>query len=125
MSTAFYDIFSKRKLKSKKETSKQKITIDYREKSSLVPSELIKLGLEPEFKELKVADYIVKETAIERKTISDFITSMINKRLLKQLEELQQYKNKLLIIEGFDSNELYNDKNTRFPNSPFSRALFL
>ncbi len=104
------DIFSKKKPKKtsqKKQEQKQKIIIDYREKNSLVPSQLQKLDFDIEFKELKVADYIVRETAIERKTIQDFISSMINKRLLKQLEELQQYKKRLLIIEGFEEHELY------------------
>ena len=36
---------------------------------------------------------------------------MINKRLVKQLEELQQYENKLLLIEGIGEQELYNDNN--------------
>lgn len=84
--------------------------MDYRERNSLVYSELIKLGFEVEVKELKVADYLVKDVAIERKTISDFISSMINKRLVKQLEEIQQYPNKLLIIEGLDDEELYYDE---------------
>ena len=90
---------------------KPKIIIDYREKNSLVISELVQLGFEVEFKELKVADYLVRDIAIERKTVSDFISSMINKRLLSQLEELQQYETKLLIIEGIDEQELYaNDE---------------
>ena len=43
---------------------------------------------------------------------------MINGRLLNQLEELQQYKNKLLIIEGLDEQELYNDDNSKiYPNA--------
>jgi len=97
-------------------TPKPKIIADYREKNCLVASELINLGLEIEFKELKVADYIVKDVAIERKTVSDFITSMVNRRLLNQLEELQQYENKLLIIEGIDEQELYSDEtDVRFP----------
>lgn len=112
----FHDIFSTRKSK-KKEMPKQKITIDYREKNSLVVSELVKLGFEVEVKELKVADYLVKDVAIERKTISDFISSMINQRLRNQLEELKQYENKLLIIEGIDEQELYpENKNARFPS---------
>ena len=103
----FFDIFSR---KTRKQTNlKQKVIIDYREKNSLVPSSLIKHGIEIEFKELKVADYIVKDVAIERKTISDFLSSMINKRLMRQLEELQQYKNKLLIIEGLEDKYLYNE----------------
>mgnify|MGYP001464278924 CR=1 FL=1 len=103
-----FDIFSKRKLKIRKEFS-QKIIIDYREKNSLVISELSKLGFEIEFKELKVADYIIRDVAIERKTVLDFISSMKNKRLINQLEGLQQYKNKLLIIEGIEEQELYSE----------------
>ena len=76
-----HDIFSKRKSKPKKELPKVKIEIDYREQNCLVPSSLVKLGFEIEFKELKVADYLVKGIAIERKTVSDFLSSMINKRL--------------------------------------------
>ena len=85
----------------------------------MVVSELINLGLDVELKELKVADYIVNDIAIERKTVSDFISSMINRRLLSQLEELQQYPNKLLIIEGVDEQELYNEHNNTgiHPNS--------
>ena len=36
---------------------------------------------------------------------------MINKRLSKQIEELKQYQNKLILIEGFENQELYNDNN--------------
>jgi len=106
-----YNIFSKKREVIKKDLPKPKIIIDYREKQSLVASELVALGFEIEFKELKVADYIVKDVAIERKTVSDFISSMINRRLLNQLEELKQYQNKLLIVEGIDEQELYNEEN--------------
>ena len=112
-----FDIFSKKNPKIKKSLPKEKIIIDYREKNSLVYSELKKLGFETELKELKVADYIVKDVAIERKTVSDFKTSMINRRLLNQIEELQQYENKLLIIEGIDEQELYPENNNVNPNS--------
>lgn len=108
MSKKIFNIFSKKKSKRKK-LEKPKITIDYREKNSLVVSELVSLGFEFEFKELKVADYIIRDIAIERKTVSDFITSMKNRRLSKQLEELKQYDNRLLIVEGIDEQELYTD----------------
>jgi Fanconi anemia group M protein len=104
-----FNIFDKNEEREKPK-EKIKIEIDYREKNSLVASELVHLGFEIEFKELKVADYIVKETAIERKTVNDFISSMTNKRLFKQLEELQQYESKLLIVEGVEEFELYDDK---------------
>lgn len=80
-----------------------KIIVDNREKNSLVPAELIGKNFKIEFKQLKVADYIVKETAIERKTESDFNQSIGNKRIWKQLEEIKQYKNYLLIIEKENS----------------------
>ena len=112
-----YNIFSKTKIVKNNHKPTEKIIIDYREQNSLVASELIKLGYETEFKELKVADYIVREVAIERKTVSDFISSMMNRRLIRQLEELQQYKNKLLIIEGIDEQELYPEGNGVNPNS--------
>ncbi len=107
----FHNIFSEKKSLSKKEIPRIKILIDYREKNSLVASELVALGFEIELKELKVGDYLVNEIAVERKTVSDFILSMINRRLLNQIEELKQYENKLLIIEGIEEQDLYNDEN--------------
>jgi Fanconi anemia group M protein len=112
-----FDIFSKKVSKEKKQ-EKIKITADYREKNSLVISKLLEAGIEVEMKELKVADYLANGVAIERKTISDFIASMLNGRLQRQLEEIQQYENKLLLIEGIEEQELYSDKmdNLRFPS---------
>ena len=112
-----HNIFSTKKPIIKKDLPKPKIIIDYREKQSLVAAKLVKLGFEIEFKELKVADYLVNDVAIERKTVSDFISSMLNKRLVNQLEELQQYKHKLLIIEGIDEQEIYPENNNMNSNS--------
>lgn len=91
------DIFQKKSIS--KEFPKQKIKIDYREKNSLVPSYLHK-NFEVIYQELKVGDYLLKETIIERKEITDLTQSIINKRIFKQLEEIKQYPNYLLIIEG-------------------------
>lgn len=84
------------------------IIIDKREKNSLVVSELIERKQEIKLEQLQVADYIVGEVAIERKTVTDFVSSMLNKRLLRQLEELKQYQKPLLIIEGIDDHPLYD-----------------
>lgn len=99
-------IFSK--VREKKE-KKPKVIMDYREKNSMVYSQLVELGIAVEIKELKVADYIVNDVAIERKTVHDFISSMLSKRLTNQLQGLQQYKNRILIIEGIDEHELYSN----------------
>jgi ERCC4-type nuclease len=104
------DIFSKEKEENKKEEqNKLRIIADIHEKNSLVGSELVSLGVNLEYQHLKVADFIIGNVAIERKTVSDFISSMINKRLIWQLEEMKQYEKKLLIIEGIEEQELYND----------------
>jgi Fanconi anemia group M protein len=102
------NIFSKSR-KPEKEKKLGRVVMDYREKNSLVYSSLVKLDLEVEVRELKVADYIVNDVAIERKTVSDFISSMINKRLIGQLESMQKYKNRILLIEGIDEQELYSE----------------
>ena len=113
----FENIFSFKHKEKRAEKEKLKIIADKREKNSLVISELISLGCEVELKYLPVADFLVKNTAIERKTISDFLSSMLNKRLVSQLEELKQYPDRLLIIEGIEEQELYNEGNNINPNA--------
>lgn len=111
----FHEIFSKKTEKhepNNKNIQKEKIIIDYREKNSLVPSELEQLGISTQFENLKVGDFIVKDTIIERKTVNDFISSMLNKRLISQLQDLQQIESKLLIIEGIEEQELYNKESS-------------
>jgi Fanconi anemia group M protein len=110
MAGRFLNIFSRKKPIIKAKSKKAKIIIDYREKNSLIPLTLKEEGFGIEFQNLKVADYLVQGIAIERKTIADFISSTINKRLTKQLEELQQYEKRLLIIEGIDEQDLYSDE---------------
>lgn len=77
------------------------------EKNSMVISELVAANQDIKIEKLKVADYIIGNIGIERKTTSDFINSMLNKRLLRQLGELKQFKQALLIIEGIDDHPLY------------------
>jgi len=95
-----YDIFSKEKIKAPPKKIDEIIEVDFREKNSLVPSELIKKGLTVEFKELPVADYIVKGVAIERKEVKDFFSSLFDKRLFSQIKNLKQYEKNLIVIEG-------------------------
>lgn len=80
-----------------------RLIADIREKNSLIISELVSKGIEVELKHLLVADYLIGDIAIERKTASDFVGSIINKRLMKQLEEIKQYPKPLLIIEELDT----------------------
>jgi ERCC4-type nuclease len=94
---------------SKKETTKKiKIIIDNRERNSLIPAFLQEQGFEIEFKQLPVADYLVKDTAVERKTVSDLKSSIINKRIISQLLELKQYPSHLLLVEGIIDEDIYS-----------------
>ena len=105
----FENIFSnKKQIESK---TKFRIIADNHEKNSLVPAYLAEQGAEVEFKNLPVADYLIGETAVERKTASDFISSMINKRLSQQLQEIKQYKSYFLIIEGNPLEQDFENKN--------------
>tara|TARA_Y100000310_G_C20687609_1_gene820102 strand:- start:808 stop:1509 length:702 start_codon:yes stop_codon:yes gene_type:complete len=83
---------------------KTPIIIDTREKQSLVVANLIEKNANTKFEKLEIADYLINNIGIERKTFSDFISSMLNKRLLSQLQELKKYPKHFLIIEGFDYN---------------------
>ncbi|MGC9309550.1 MAG: ERCC4 domain-containing protein, partial [Candidatus Nanoarchaeia archaeon] len=80
----------------------QPIIIDIREKNSLIPANLIEKGIKIKFESLDIADYLIGDIAIERKTIPDLISSMINKRLFKQLAEIKKYPRYFLLIEGQD-----------------------
>ncbi len=118
-----FDIFSEKRIKEKRTI---KIVVDYREKNSLVLSELKSLGIEIELAQLDVADYLIGNIAIERKTVSDFLSSMINRRLLHQLEQMNQYENRLLLIEGIYEQELYSeDENSKGVHSNSVRGFLI
>ncbi|MGH9911916.1 MAG: ERCC4 domain-containing protein [Nitrososphaeraceae archaeon] len=95
-----------------------RIVIDEREKGSRVPELLRGLGASIEFSLLAVGDYIVSsQTAIERKTISDLISSIYDGRLFLQCNDLIQYYSKpLIVIEGnalLQGHEQYPYSQTR------------
>ncbi|PKL67063.1 MAG: Hef nuclease [Methanobacteriales archaeon HGW-Methanobacteriales-1] len=78
------------------------IYADSREGNSRVLRELTKLGVDIEIKTMAVADYqITDEVGIERKTASDFVSSIADKRLYKQAKEMvDEFKKPVLILEG-------------------------
>jgi len=80
------------------------IYADSREGSSRVLRELERLNVNIKVKGLAVADYQVSDdVAIERKTNTDFVSSIMDKRLHKQAKELvENFKKPVMIIEGSD-----------------------
>ena len=86
------------------EVNTLKIVIDQRELRSDVVSNLYQLNINLDIQYLNVGDYIISENVgIERKTINDFIFSIIKKKnnIFTQLINLSRnYPNSILILEG-------------------------
>ena len=101
----FHNIFTKKQATGH-EAKKSRIIIDNREKNSLVPSELSRLGFNMEFQQLQVGDYLIKGIPIERKTISDLKSSIINKRIFEQMHNLKK-NHGILLIEGIENEDIY------------------
>lgn len=85
-----------------KEEDVKSITIDSREQNSRVVTEISKKGIKINTAQLSIGDYIISEdTAIERKSVEDFLESLIDGRLFSQAKSLkEQYINPLMILEG-------------------------
>ncbi len=98
------------------------IISDYREKRIIL--ELSKKGIEVKVKSLISADFIIhsktKEgrgvlVGIERKTLTDFLNSIIDKRIISQLISLKEnFDIAILVIEGEEN--IYKIRNFH-PNS--------
>jgi DNA excision repair protein ERCC-4 len=90
-----------------------RIVVDERERSSNIPELLKNAGAVIDFTQLKVGDYIVSsETAVERKTVRDLVSSIYDGRLFVQCSDLVRYYQKpLLVVQGniVDLAQTYED----------------
>lgn len=79
-----------------------RIVVDEREKNSGIPELLKNAGAVIDFAQLKVGDYIVSpETAVERKTVRDLVSSIYDGRLFVQCSDLvKHYQKPLLVVQG-------------------------
>lgn len=79
-----------------------RIYADYREEKSGVPELLKKLGALVILENLSVGDYVVGEgVIIERKSVTDFVKSIFDKRLFDQASKLKETSsNAFIILEG-------------------------
>ena len=77
------------------------VVVDDRENS--IAKELSRSDIDVDKKRLDVADFIVSDrTGVERKEAADFVDSIVDNRLFDQLQEIQQFDQPLIIIEGKD-----------------------
>jgi len=81
-----------------------KLLIDSREPKHIF-YRLKEKNIDCKITKLEVGDYIIGKTVIERKTITDFMNSIFNKRIWKQVYELSKHEevNKILAIIGYPS----------------------
>jgi DNA excision repair protein ERCC-4 len=79
-----------------------RIVVDERERNSSIPELLRNAGAVIDYTQLKVGDYIVSsETAVERKTVRDLLSSIYDGRLFVQCSDLVKYYQKpLLVVQG-------------------------
>ncbi|MDD4128631.1 MAG: DEAD/DEAH box helicase [Candidatus ainarchaeum sp.] len=98
---------------TKEQNEKIIIFSDSREQASNINKELfshedVKLITKP----LDIGDYVLsKDVCVERKTIEDFLNSMIDGRLFTQINNLRQnYAKPLIILEG-NTTELFTLRN--------------
>lgn len=101
-----------------------KVIVDYRERSSGIIKELAKKKIETDIKQLVMGDFVIQSkdinnklvtVGIEKKTQSDFLNSIIDKRILQQLINLKEnFDIPILLIEG--SENIYEIGNFH-PNS--------
>jgi len=84
------------------------IIVDSREKQSNIPKLLSELEVQYSIATLDVGDYIIgEEICVERKTISDYISSLISGRLHNELYKMSYtYNLSFLAIIGFPTIEL-------------------
>ena len=79
-----------------------RMVVDERERKSGIPDLLKQIGVKVEMMNLPVGDYIVaSETVVERKSVSDFISSVFDGRLFDQCNRLKEnFEHPTIIIEG-------------------------
>jgi len=79
-----------------------RVIADERERQSGVPDRLSKLDVRVYYTRLAVGDYVVNpEIAAERKSVSDFVSSVYDGRLFAQASALaSSYRKPYIIVEG-------------------------
>jgi DNA excision repair protein ERCC-4 len=101
-----------------------RIVVDERERSSKIPELLKSAGAVIDFAQLKVGDYVVSsETAVERKTVRDLISSIYDGRLFLQCSDLVKYYQKpLLVMQGNIAELAENSLDVEDPDDIKSHA---
>jgi len=78
------------------------VYVDSREANSGITKKLHDLGINIKIKALATSDFMVSErVGIERKTVKDFVDSLIDKRIFSQIKSLREnFEKPIVIVEG-------------------------
>jgi Fanconi anemia group M protein len=97
-----------------------RIIADIREQCSKVIEALKNLGADVSVEQLVSADYLASDrVAIERKTVSDFLQSIIDKRIFNQAIALKEnFKRPIIFIEGMEGKNIFESLYTIRSMSP-------
>lgn len=92
------------------------IYVDSREKGTRLLKELNDKGINLKMQRLHTADFVVgNNVGVERKTVQDFVNSIVDKRILNQIKQLKNnFAMPLLLIEG--KEDIYSIRNVH-PNA--------
>ena len=82
------------------------VYVDTREQSSSVSKTLSEMGALIKVKQLEVGDFVLSDdVVVERKTVEDFLQSMVDGRLFTQLMKMSEnYASPLVLVEGSRSD---------------------
>jgi ERCC4-related helicase len=99
---------------NKSEDEEDEIVVIADDRENSVAKKLSKMDITVRKNRLDVADFLLSErTAVERKSASDFVDSLVDQRLFSQMPDLQQFENPVIMIEG---KELYSHREVH-PNA--------
>ena len=89
------------------------IVVDDRER--MIARILHERGVEIKVMRLDIGDFLIGNVCIERKTIRDFVNSIIDNRLFIQIKNMkEEYERQILIVEG--EGDIYSQRNVH-PNA--------
>ncbi|MDO5845386.1 MAG: ERCC4 domain-containing protein, partial [Methanocorpusculum sp.] len=93
------------------------VVVDNREMQSKVVEHLSNLGAKIELENMPAGDYAAGRVLIERKTIQDFVDTLVDRDLFGQVKALAESSIRpVLLIEGGSLNDLYGMRNVH-PNA--------
>ena len=99
---ATLDSFASTKVKETSQEKSVTILCDHREKDNAVVKALIDMNNPVRLVQLQSADYVVgSSVGVELKKVDDFVNSLLDGRLLAQVQELcEQFEKPIVIVEG-------------------------